>query len=238
MRTWSVALVGLGLLGCVGAAPSQTSQEDAAVVSDDASGSQIDAATTTFSFFITSTGGPSGGDFRRTTADPDGLAGADELCQTKAAAAVPAAATKQWRAYLSTSAVNARTRIGVGPWFNVNGVMVASTVDNLHDALNNNINKTTAVDETGAIVNGSGDTPNTHDILTGSLATGMAAANHCANWTSSAATGTTAQTGHHDRMGGGADPTSWSSAHATNGCSAAALQGSGGRGSIYCFAAN
>jgi hypothetical protein len=134
--------------------------------------------------------------------------------------------------------VNARTRIGTGPWFNVNGVMVATSVDNLHDAAMNNVNKLTALDQTGATVNGTGDSPNTHDILTGSLSTGMAAANHCNNWTSSAATGVTANVGHHDRMGGGADSTSWSAAHATSGCSAAAFQGSGGRGSFYCFAAN
>ena len=85
-------------------------------------------------------------------------------------------------------------------------------------------------------MNGAGDTPNVHDIITGSLANGMAAATHCNNWTSSAMTGVTAQTGHHDRQGGGANPTSWNSAHATQGCSAAAFVNSGGRGSFYCFA--
>ena len=233
-------LVMVGLLGCVGAAPSNTTSKDAAVQQEvDAPGSSIDALTTTFSFFITSTGGPNGGDFRRAGgADTDGLAGADEICQMKAAAAVPASATKQWRAYLSTSTVNARSRIGAGPWFNVSGTMVATTVDNLHDAINNNLNKTTSIDEDGATVNGSGDTPNVHDILTGSLANGMAAPTHCNNWTSSAATGVTANVGHHDRMGGGADPSSWGAAHATSGCSAGAFQGTGGRGSFYCFAAN
>lgn len=237
MRTWMIA-ASLAA-GCVGTAPTNTSgSKDAAVNPMIDAAINADAATTTFSFFITSTGGPSGGDLRQNVGDSDGLAGADAICQAKAAAAVPASATKQWRAYLSTSTINARDRIGIGPWFNVNGVMVATTLDNLHDAAANNMTKATALDETGAMVNGSGDTPNTHDILTGSLANGMAAATHCNNWTSSAATGATAQVGHHDRMGGGAAPTSWNAAHATSGCSAAAFQGSGGRGSFYCFATN
>jgi hypothetical protein len=222
------------LAGCSGDSPGQQPNVDAAV---DAPDNQIDAPpTTTFSFFITSTGGPLGGDFRRTAADTDGLAGADEICRAKAIAAVPASASKTWRAYLSTAAVDARDRIGTGPWFNKNGVMVATSVANLHDAAANNITKATALDETGAVVNGAGDNPNVHDIITGSTAAGMAAANHCNNWTSSAAAGIAGQTGHHDRMGGGANPTSWNSAHATNGCSAAAFVGSGGRGSFYCFA--
>ncbi len=164
------ALCSFALVGCVGAAPSSpNTQKDAAVGGGaDSSGPAIDAPTTTFSFFITSTGGPTGGDLRANVADADGLAGADALCQSKAAAAVPASASKTWRAYLSTSTVNARSRIGTGPWFNVSGVMVATSVDNLHDAAGNNVNKLTALDETGATVNGSGDTPNTHDILTGS----------------------------------------------------------------------
>ena len=199
-----------------------------------------DGPTSNFSFFISSTGGPNGGDFRRTAADTDGLAGADELCRMKAMAGVPAAGSKTWRAYLSTATVNARDRIGMGPWFNRSGVMVASSLANLHDAAANNINKTTAIDENGAGVPGRNDTPNQHDIITGSTAAGMSAATHCNNWTSSAAAGggVTAQTGHHDRVGGGADPTSWNSAHATSGCSAAAFVSTGGRGSIYCFAAD
>jgi hypothetical protein len=223
------------LVGCAADAPNQPTV-DAAI---DAPQGQIDAPpTTTFSFFITSTGGPLGGDFRRTAADTDGLAGADEICRAKAIAALPAAASRTWRAYLSTAAVNARDRIGTGPWFNKNNVMVASSVANLHDAAANNITKATALDETGAVVNGAGDNPNVHDIITGSTADGMSAANHCNNWTSAAAAGggVTAQTGHHDRMGGGANPTSWNSAHATQGCSAAAFIASGGRGSFYCFA--
>jgi hypothetical protein len=223
------------LVGCSGDSPMNPAIDAPATA--DAPNGNIDAPpTTTFSFFITSSGGPLGGDFRINAADTDGLAGADAICRAKAIAALPAAASRTWRAYLSTAAVNARDRIGAGPWFNKNGVMVASSVANLHDAAANNITKATALDETGAVVNGAGDNPNVHDIITGSTADGMAAANHCNNWTSSAATGITAQTGHHDRQGGGANPTSWNSAHATQGCSAAAFQNSGGRGSFYCFA--
>ena len=230
----STTLALVFLVACSGDAPTNPAIDAPATA--DAPSTADAPPTTTFSFFITSTGGPAGGDLRANTADADGLAGADALCRAKAIAAVPAAATRTWRAYLSTATVNARDRIGTGPWFNKDGVMVASSVANLHDAAANNIRKTTALDETGAVVNGAGDNPNVHDIITGSLANGMAAANHCNNWTSSAATGVTAQTGHHDRMGGGADPTSWNSAHATQGCSAGAFQNSGGRGSYYCFA--
>jgi hypothetical protein len=196
----------------------------------------VDAPATTFSFFITSMSGPNGGDFRRTPADTDGLAGADEVCQTRATAGVPASAGKTWRAYLSTATVNARTRIGTGPWFNRNGVMVAASVAALHDPAMNLIDGATGLDENGAPVPISN--PNQHDILTGSDAAGNATANTCNNWTSSAATGVTAQVGHHNRAGGGADPTSWNAAHATSGCSAAAFVSTGGRGSIYCFAAD
>jgi len=232
--------VGVAVVGCSGGGSEQQPPDptDDAAPPADSPSPDPDAPGTTFSFFISSTGGPNGGDFRRNAGDLDGLAGADELCTTKAVAAVPAAATRTWRAYLSTSAVDARDRIGQGPWFNVNGVMVASSVANLVDAAANNVNKQTALDETGATVNGAGDNPNQHDILTGSLANGTKAANTCANWTSSAQNGTTAQVGHHDRMGGGQDPTSWSSAHASSGCSAAAFVGTGGRGSIFCFAAD
>lgn len=230
----TVAFALVCLVACSGDSPSSPGV-DAPAAADAPNGSP-DAPTTTFSFFISSTGGPMGGDFRRTAADTDGLAGADEFCRTKAVAAVPASAGKTWRAYLSTSTVNARDRIGTGPWFNKNGVMIATTVDNLHDAAANNVNKTTAVDENGATVNGAGDNPNQHDILTGSLANGMAAATHCNNWTSSAATGVTTNVGHHDRMGGGTAPTSWNAAHASQGCSAQAFINTGDRGSIFCFA--
>jgi hypothetical protein len=116
--------------------------------------------------------------------------------------------------------------------------MVAASIAALHDPASNHIDKSTGLDETGAVVPGRTDSPNQHDILTGSTAAGVSNGNHCSNWTSSAASGTTAQVGHHDRMGGGADPTSWNSAHATKGCSAAAFVATGGRGSIYCFAAD
>jgi hypothetical protein len=191
-----------------------------------------------FSFFISSTGNPMGGDFRRSATDSDGLAGADELCRAKAAAAVPASASRQWRAYLSTDTVNAKDRIGSGPWFNVKGVMVAASVTELLEPASNMINKENGLDETGAVVPGRGDMPNQHDILTGSTSAGVSSGNHCANWTSSEATGTTAQVGHFDRVGGGDDPMSWSSAHASRGCSAEAFVTTGGRGSIYCFAAD
>jgi hypothetical protein len=226
--------------GCGGDSPP--ANQDAPPGATDGPGVDTPAGPR-FSFFISSTGGPAGGDFRRTPADTDGLAGADEFCRSKAAAAVPASGTRQWRAYLSTSTVNAKDRIGTGPWFNRNGVMVASSVANLLDAAGNMLNKTNSIDETGAVVPGRGDNPNQHDILTGTLANGTttagtATATHCNNWTSSAATGVTATVGHHDRDGGGTDPMSWSSAHATNGCSAAAFVATGGRGSIYCFAAD
>jgi hypothetical protein len=191
-----------------------------------------------FSFFISSTSGPNGGDFRRSAADTDGLAGADELCRMKAAAAVPASANRQWRAYLSTDSVNAKDRIGAGPWFNVNGVMIAASVTELLEPTTNMINKENGLDETAAPVPGRGETPNQHDILTGSTAAGESSGNHCANWTSSGDDGPTAQVGHFDRDGGGADPMSWSSAHASRGCSAGAFVMTGGRGSIYCFAAD
>jgi hypothetical protein len=191
-----------------------------------------------FSFFITSSGSPGGGDFRRSPADSDGLAGADEFCRSKAVASVPTASSRQWRAYLSTSTVNARDRVGSGPWFNYNGAMIAANVAELHDPAANKVSAMTGLDENGARVPGRVDSPNQHDILTGSNAAGMTNGNTCNDWTSSAATGVTAQVGHHDRMGGGADPMSWVSAHATNGCSAAAFVPTGGRGSIYCFAAD
>ena len=231
MRTlWLLALLALLGIGC----GSSSAARDAGDPGDGSGG----PAAANFSFFITSSGIASGGDFRRSPADSDGLAGADEFCRMKAVAAVPAAASRTWRAYLSTDAVSAKDRIGAGPWFNVRGVMIAASVAALHDPASNAINKTSGLDETGAGVPGRGDTPNQHDILTGSTTAGVSNGNHCANWTSSAATGVTAQVGHFDRMGGGADPMSWNSAHATQGCSAAALVPTGGRGSIYCFAAD
>ena len=184
------------------------------------------------SFFITSVGSGNG-------ANLGGLAGADAICQQRAAAV--GAGGKTWRAYLSTSAganqpaVNARDRIGSGPWQNSKGVVVAQNVADLHSN-NNKLGKENSLTEKGAMVNGRGDTPNTHDILTGSDANGRALPGNlsCNNWTSAAAG--SAQVGHHDKQGGGQDPTSWNSAHASSGCSQANLVGTGGAGLFYCFA--
>jgi hypothetical protein len=190
-----------------------------------------DEGDVAMSFFITSEGPGDG-------ASLGGLSGADAHC------ARLAGDDREWYAYLSAAAtdgergVDARDRIGNGPWFNANGVMVAEDVDDLHSG-NNKINKETALDENGQAVNGRGDTPNMHDILTGSDASGRALADGedhtCSNWTSNAADGS-AQVGHHDRQGGGADPTSWNSAHGSRGCGQEDLQGTGGNGLFYCFA--
>lgn len=194
-------------------------------------------AASKFSFFISSTGNPKGGDFRLDPTDVDGLGGADEFCRAKAVAAVPDSASKTWHAYLSTSTIDARDRIGTGPWFNRNGVMIAADVDSLHTPAANMINKANGLDENGNTVPGRGDTPNQHDIVTGSNAQGMSTGNNCNDWTSSAATGVTATVGHFDRMGvaGNIDPMSWVEAHESRGCSADAFVPTGGRGSIYCF---
>jgi len=184
------------------------------------------------SFFITSAGSGNG-------ANLGGLTGADAICQ-KLATAV-GAGNKTWRAYLSTSAVgnqaavNARDRIGKGPWQNSKGVVVAQNVDDLHSE-NNKLGKENSLTEKGATVNGRGDTPNMHDILTGSTADGRSLPGDmtCTNWTSAAAG--SAQVGHHDKQGGGQDPNSWNSAHASNGCSQANLVSTGGNGFFYCFA--
>jgi hypothetical protein len=193
------------------------------------------------SFFVTSVGSGNG-------ANLGGLAGADRHCQTLAAAA--GAGGKTWHAYLSASAasgqpaVNARDRIGAGPWFNAKGARIAQSVADLHgDTLEvarrgNNLTKVTALNEKGEPVNGVGDTPNRHDMLTGSQLDGTAftdSADHtCQNWTSNG-TGT-AQLGHHDRMGGGS--TSWNATHPSRGCSQENLVATGGAGLFYCFAIN
>jgi len=163
----------------------------------------------------------------------------DAICQ-KLAASV-GAANKTWRAYLSTSAagnqaaVNARDRIGRGPWQNAKGVVVAQNVDDLHSE-KNRLGKENSLSEKGTPVNGRGDSPNTHDILTGSTTDGRALPGDmtCSNWTSSGAG--SAQVGHHDKQGGGQNPNSWNSAHASNGCSQANLVSTGGSGLFYCFA--
>lgn len=189
------------------------------------------------SFFVTSAGPGKG-------ADLGGLAGADAHCQKLAAAA--GAGQREWRAYLSTSAVgqtaaavNARDRIGSGPWFNAKGVLIASDIHHLHG--NNNLTKATALDERGNPVKGRGDTPNEHDILTGSRMDGTAWSPTpnltCNNWTSSG--DGQAMIGHHDRQGLVSDPwaLSWNSSHQTRGCSQDALKSTGGAGLFYCFAA-
>jgi hypothetical protein len=186
-------------------------------------------------FFVTSAGSGKG-------ADLGGLAGADGICQSLAQAA--GAGRRHWHAYLSTGgagAVNARDRIGAGPWRNAKGAVIAPDVAGLHGS--NAISKETALTETGATVNGRGDTPNTHDILTGSQADGTAFAGAedrtCGNWTSSAAEGA-AMVGHHDRQGlrDDAPSRSWNASHPSRGCSQDALRGSGGAGLFYCFATN
>lgn len=190
------------------------------------------------SFFVTSTSLGKGGDL-------GGLAGADAHCQALATAAGSA---KTWRAYLSTQGagtVNARDRIGNGPWTNFRGATVASSVAQLHgdtpeDArLFPNLNKSTAWTEKNEVVKGFGDTPNEHDILTGSQPDGRAyadAADHtCANWTNGASTGR-GQVGHSDRTGG--PNASWNSVHSSRGCSVPDLVATGGNGYLYCFAIN
>ena len=186
---------------------------------------------TSLSFFITSAGSGNG-------ANLGGLAGADKHCQTLAAAV--GQGSKKWAAYLSADAaagqpaVNAKDRVGRGPWHNAKGVQVAQNVADLHSD-NNKLSKENSLTEKGAVVNGRGDNPNTHDILTGANLDGTLIPNTtCTNWTSNA-TGS-AQVGHHDRQGGGANPTSWNSAHASKGCSQADLVGTGGAGLFYCFA--
>ena len=216
MRKTTVAAVVLLALGCAGA-PTQQSP---------------------MTFFITSVGSGQG-------ADLGGLAGADRHCQSLAAAA--GAGGRTWRAYLSTTAaggqpaVNARDRIGKGPWQNATGVVIAKNVGELHGA--NNLTKQTALNDKGGMVNGRGDAPNMHDILTGSQRDGTALAGDadkttCGNWTKSGAGA--AMVGHHDRMGLRDDDASksWNSSHPSRGCSQDNLRASGGAGLIYCFATN
>src|SRR5918995_3350125 len=190
-------------------------------------------------FFVTGAGSGKG-------ADLGGLSGVDALCQRLAQAA--GTSGKTWRAYLSTQAsggapaVNARDRIGRGPWQNAKGVVIAKDVAELHGT--NNLTKQTALDEKGEVVKGRGDSPNTHDILTGSQPDGTAFAGGqdmtCGNWTKSGTEGA-AMVGHHDRTGLDESPPakSWNSSHATRGgCSQDALRGTGGAGLFYCFATN
>lgn len=195
-------------------------------------------------FFVTSVGSGKG-------ADLGGLAGADAHCQRLAASA--GAGSRTWRAYLSippvfatpttpaVPAVNARDRIGSGPWYNAKGVLIARDVGHLHEG--NNIGKDTALDERGNLVKGRGDTPTEHDMLTGSRADGSAFAPQtdttCRAWTHSGADGS-AVVGHHDRVGPNAEAwaKSWNFSHQSAGCTQAGLVSTGGAGRFYCFAAD
>ena len=208
MRNAAIAVSAIALAGFIGIAQAQDNS---------------------MSFFVTSAGPGKG-------ADLGGLAGADAHCQSLADAA--GSSGKTWRAYLSTSAENAKDRIGAGPWSNAKGEKIADDVASLHgDA--NNLTKQTALNEKGEVVNGRGDQPNRHDILTGSkqdgtVADGEAAMATCGNWTSSGEG--SAAVGHFDRAGGGAAPTSLNAAHSSKGCSQENLRGTGGDGLFYCFA--
>ena len=195
------------------------------------------AQSPNMTFFVTSVGAGKGADF-------GGLEGADKYCQSLAATA--GAGGKAWRAYLSTQAsgstpaVNAKDRIGKGPWQNAKGVVVAKDVAELHGT--NNLTKQTALTEKGDVVNGRGDTPNKHDVLTGSQPDGTAFAagedKTCGNWTKSGEG--SAIVGHADRTGLDTSPPalSWNSSHPTRGCSDSALVTTGGAGLLYCFVAN
>ena len=209
------------------------------VMTEPAGAQQAPAAPQPMSFFITSVGKGDG-------ANLGGIAGADAHCQTLAAAAGRGGVT--WHAYLSTqgpNAVNARDRIGNGPWFNAAGQRVAQNVAELHGdtleqaRIGNALGKQLSKTEKNTLVNGVGDTPNQHDIITGSQPDGRAytdAADHtCSNYTSNAATGST-QLGHSDKQGGGNG--SWNATHASRGCGQQNLVATGGAGLLYCFAVN
>jgi hypothetical protein len=194
-------------------------------------------APSDMTFFVSSTGSGKG-------ADLGGLAGADRLCSSLAAAA--GSGNHTWHAYLSTvtsggtPGVNARDRIGTGPWRNAKGVVIAQNVTELHGT--NNLNKQTALTEKGEVVNGRGDTPNMHDILTGSQPDGTAIKGSvdttCGNWTKGGEGA--AMLGHSDRTGldDSVPAKSWNSSHQSRGCSIDALKATGGDARLYCFATN
>ena len=205
--------------------------------------SQQTGSANEMSFFVTSVGSGNGGNL-------GGIEGADRHCQSLAAAA--GAGNRAWRAYLSTqgtalndgNVVDARSRIGAGPWYNAKGALIARNVEELHSGTNN-LTKETALDEKGNGVNGRSDKPNKHDMLTGSRPDGTAFPPSppfqdmtCGNWTKSGDEGS-AMLGHHDRSGLVDHPWahSWNSAHPSRGgCSLTALHGTGGDGLFYCFA--
>ena len=198
----------------------------------------VQAQQNAMTFFVTSEGPGKGGDL-------GGLAGADAHCAKLAAAA--GSTGKTWRAYFSTQgsgAVNAKDRIGRGPWQNAKGVTVAKDVADLHGA-SNNLTKQTSLSEKGEVINGRGDTPNRHDALTGSQPDGTAypgsdsANTTCGNWVRYFPMNGKARVGHFDRSGN--DPVtgaSWNSAHDSAGCSQDELKSTGGDGLLYCFATN
>jgi hypothetical protein len=196
----------------------------------------VSAQGNQMSFFVTSVGSGMG-------ANLGGLAGADKHCQQLAAAV--GAGNRTWRAYLSVAAangqpaVNAKDRIGKGPWMNAKGVVIAKSVEDLHSDANN-IKKDTALTEKGTVVNGVGDQPNQHDILTGSNADGTLQMGEapCGNFTQATEGMGAANLGHVDRTGRGAAGSSWNAAHPSRGCSQQNLIASGGNGYFYCFAAN
>jgi hypothetical protein len=227
-----IAVAALGSLVAFAQAPQQP-----------AGGAGRGAAAPT-TFFITSVGKGDGANY-------GGLAGADAYCaQMAQGGGLPTPAGRTWRAYLSMPAqggqpaVNARDRIGAGPWHNARGALIANNVADLHGDVQrdrNQVNKSNALNEKGAVVNGRGDMPNTHDILTGSDSLGRAIAGDadstCKGYTSNAeGAGNSVMLGHHDRDGGG--NTSWNSAHGSRGCSQPNLVATGGAGLLYCFAAN
>ncbi len=238
-------MISLVALACTALAAGCTSVKSATntVANKVASATGSDVpATGPMSFFITSAGMGNG-------ADLGGLEGADAHCQSLAASANAEAGARTWRAYLSVpgkfgkpgvDGTHARDRIGSGPWYNAKGGLIAKSVDDLHSG--NTIGKATALDENGAEVNGRGDKPNEHDILTGSRADGTAFAPQtdttCKAWTSSDEG--SAVVGHHDRTGPLSDnwSKSWNFSHQSAGCSQEALVKTGGSGRFYCFAAN
>jgi hypothetical protein len=228
------AVVLLAACGQANEAPTSAAQAPAETTQSVPQSIPMGGAKSVTRFFVTSKGLGRGGNL-------GGLAGADAHCQALAKAA--GSGDHAWRAYLSTSAaanqpaVNARERIGNGPWYNAEGNLVAANLNDLHSD-NSKINKKTAVTENLEPVNGVGDTPNMHDILTGSRPDGTAFPSGedltCGNWTSNGAG--RAQLGHHDRRGLGEGVNSWNSVHASRGCSQQDLEATGGAGLFYCFA--